>query len=168
LNDDNESDERKFFSLYDKIVNYWFPSTEDYDITPKRPFSDSKDLTIDFAIEHDHHPLLLIEIQPPLAFQSDLVRRIAIGRVINHLDKIGSKNLHTDRLYAISAFGKRWRACYILKGMNSEGARPVKGIAIKNSFRSGHPECWNADITSYASWAALQRIVETIKGHVAK
>jgi hypothetical protein len=54
-----------------------------------------------------------------------------------------------------------------LKGKGSKGSQPVKGVAIKNSLRSAHPECWNPDITSDASWAALQSIVETIKGYVA-
>jgi len=170
LNDDNEIDEHKFFSLYDKILNYWFPPTEGYDVCLKW-FIPPENCTINVVIEHDHHPLLLIEIKPPSEFQSDPGRSIAINEVINHLDEIGPKNLHLDQLYGISAVGKRWRACYILKGMNSESAQPVKGIAIKNSlgkWRSGHPECWNADITSYASWAALQKIVKTIKGYVAK
>jgi hypothetical protein len=70
-------------------------------------------------------------------------------------------------LYAISAIGKRWRACYTLKGKSSEGGHPVKGVAVKNSLRSPHPECWNPDITSNTSYVALQNIVETIKGYVA-
>jgi hypothetical protein len=70
-------------------------------------------------------------------------------------------------LYAISAIGKRWRACYALKGNGSKGGRSVKGIAAANSLRSTKEDCWNPDITSNASWAALQSIVETIKGYVA-
>ena len=165
LNND-EGDEHKFFSLYDKILNYWFPPTEGYDVCLKW-FIDTES-TINIVIEHYHHPLLLVEIQPPSAFRFDSGRGNAIYQLLSDLDEIGPENLHADRLYAISAIGKRWRACYILKGMDSEGAQPVKGIAIRNSFRSPHPECWNADISSYASWAALQRIVETIKGYVTK
>jgi len=48
----------------------------------------------------------------------------------------------------------------------SESGRPVKGIAAKNSLKSADVECWDPDITSDASWAALQNIVETIKGYV--
>jgi hypothetical protein len=70
-------------------------------------------------------------------------------------------------LYAISAFGKRWRACFALKGNGSEGGRAVKGVAEVNSLKSGKPGCWNPDITSDTSWEALQSIVETIKGYVA-
>jgi hypothetical protein len=54
-----------------------------------------------------------------------------------------------------------------LKGEGSESAQPVKGIAA-NSLKSAHPECWNPDITSDTSWAALQVIVETIKGYVSQ
>ena len=67
------------------------------------------------------------------------------------------------RLYAISAIGKRWRACYALKGNGSIGGQPVKGVAEESSFWSANSECWNADITSEASWGAL----ETIKGYAA-
>jgi hypothetical protein len=34
-------------------------------------------------------------------------------------------------------------------------------------LRSESPECWNPDITSDASWVALQQIVNTINGFVA-
>jgi hypothetical protein len=61
--------------------------------------------------------------------------------------------------------GKRWRASYVAKGKGSKGGQAVKGIAAVNSLRSADPGCWNPDITSEASWEALQSIVETIKGY---
>jgi hypothetical protein len=125
-------------------------------------------LTITFVIEHHQHPLLLVEIKPPSDFQLDSGRAGAIIQVIVRLDDIGPRNLHADRLYAISAIGKRWRACYALKGRGSKGGQPVKGVAARNSLSSARPECWNPDITSDASWAALQSVVETIKGYVAQ
>jgi Ubiquitin family len=170
LNDDNENIESKFFPLYVKILNYWFPLTEGYDICPKWPIPDSRRPNdfINFVIEHHEHPLLLIEIKPPPYFQSVSGRHEAINQVTDHLDEIGPNNVHVDQLYAISAIGKRWRACYALKGKGSKGGRPVKGVAIANSLRSAHPECWNPDITSKASWVAFQSIVEKIKGYVAQ
>jgi len=90
--------------LYDKILNYWFPPTEGYDIS-----------------------------------------------------EIGPNNQHADRLYAISAIGKKWRACYSFKGNGSKGGQPVKGVAEDNSLRSPEPQCWNADITSNDSYVAFQR-----------
>ena len=69
-------------------------------------------------------------------------------------------------MYAISAIGKRWTACYVLKGESSEYGKPVKGIAKVSSLRSPDQECWDPDITSEASWAALQSIVEEIKGYI--
>jgi hypothetical protein len=173
LNDDNESNEHNFFPLYNQILHDWFPPTEGYDIYPKWSIPGSQKVenySINFVLEHDDRPLLLIEIKPPLDFQSDSGRSVAIAQVINRLDEVGPNNLHADRLYAISAIGKRWRACYTLKGKGSEGpqgGQPVKGVAIKNSLRSAHPKCWNPDITSYASWVAFQSIVKTIKGYVA-
>ena len=77
-------------------------------------------------------------------------------------------NQYAERLYAISAVGKRWRAWYTLMGHGGEAGRPVKGIATPNSYRSSRRECWNLDITSDTSWVALQGIVETIKGYVAQ
>ena len=72
-----------------------------------------------------------------------------------------------DRLYAISAIGKKWRACYISKGSDSRGGQPVRGVANTDSLRSADIDCWNPDITSDESFTALQGIVETIKGYVA-
>jgi hypothetical protein len=171
LNNCNDSTEQKFFPLYDKILNYWFPSAEGYDVCPLWSIPGSQRLDgygfpISYVVEHLDHPLLLVEIKPPSDFQSDLGRDLAISQVITHLDEIGPNNLHADRLYAISAIGKRWRACYTLKGKGIECGWPVRGVAIKNSLKSAHPECWNLDITSNASWTALQSIVKIIKGYV--
>ena len=173
LNNDNETIETKFFPLYDKILNYWFPPSEGYDVCPQWIVPDCKsadadDFSITFVIEHHQHPFLLVDISAPSNFRLDSGRRLALFRALCHLDDIGPRNLHADRLYAISAIGKRWRACYALSGGDGENGQPVKGVASKTSLLSPHPECWNPDITSNASWAALQSIVETIKGYVAQ
>jgi hypothetical protein len=171
LNDDNEDIEQKFYPLYNKILYYWFPPTEGYDICPQWSIPDcrrSEDFTIAFVIEHHHHPLLLIEIEPPSSFRFYSGPGLAISHVLARLDEIGPTNQHADRLYAISAIGKKWRACYTLKGNGSEGGKPVKGVAQVASLKSAKPNCWNADITSDASYAALQSIVETIKGYVVQ
>jgi hypothetical protein len=144
---------------------YWFPPTEGYYIFPQWPIPDCMNTVEDsiaFVIERHHRVLLLIEVNAPSDFQSDGARGCAISLVLQRLDEIG-QNIQEDRLYAISAIGKRWRACYTLKGDGSAGAKPVKGIAEVNSLRSAKPTCWNPDITSDASWVALQGIVEIIK-----
>jgi hypothetical protein len=171
LNDDNESIETKFYPLYVKILNYWFPPTKGYDISPQWTIPGSRkfiDFAITFVIEHEHHPLLLVEIKPPSDFQFDSGRNNAIFQVIQRLDEIGPDNKYADRLYAISAIGKRWRACYALKGNSSQGGQPVNGVSETNSLTSADPNCWNPDITSDASCVALQAIVEIIKGYVAQ
>jgi len=171
LNNDNESIETKFYPLYNKILNYWFPPTEGYDVSPQWTIPGSRqtvDFTITFVIEHHQLPFLLVEIKPPSNFQLDSGRSAAIVQVLERLDEVGPNNQHADRLYAISAIGKRWRACYALKGNGSTGGQPARGVAEVNSLRSAKPECWNPDITSNASWLALRTIVETIKGYVVQ
>ena len=170
LDNDNEIIESKYYPLYDKILNYWFPPTEGYDVSPQWSIPDSRktvDFSITFVIEHHQQPLLLVEIKPPSDFKLDSGRDAAVIQIIQRLDEIGPNNQHADRLYAISAIGKKWRACYAYKGNGSNGGQPVKGVAEKNSLRSGEPECWNEDITLNASYEAFQGIVETIKGYVA-
>ncbi len=103
-------------------------------------------------------PLLLLDVEPPSDFHLDSGRVLAINQIIQHLDEIGPTNQHTERLYAISAIGKRWRAVYVKKGKGSKGGQPVRGVAAVNSLKSGDPNCWNPDITSEASWVALQSI----------
>jgi hypothetical protein len=171
LNNDDETIEEKFYPLYDKILNYWFPATEGYDVSPQWPIPDSRktvDFAVTFVIEYDQHPLLLVEIKPPLDFQLVSGRNAAIAQVIHHLDEIGPTNQHVDRLYAISAIGKKWRACYALRGNSSEGGRPVRGVTERNSLRSARSDCWNLDITSDTSFEALKNIVETIRGYVGE
>jgi len=170
LNNDDETIEMKYYPLYDKILNYWFPPTEGYDVSPQWPIPDTRkivDFTITFVIEHHQRPLLLVEIKPPSDFKLDSGRAVAHFQVMQHLDDIGPNNEHAERLYAISAIGKKWRACYAKKGNGSTGAQPVKGVAAENSLKLSRPQCWNEDITSNASYEAFQGIVETIKGYVA-
>ena len=161
LNNDNKSDESLFFLLFNKILFYWFPPAEGYVVCPMWPIPDSSIFSIDFVIEHDQRPFLLIEIKPPSIFRSNSGRVAAIAQVMQRLDEIGPNNQYADRLYAISAIGKRWTACYALQGDGSRSGQPA-------NLRSADPECWNPDITSDASWTALQSVVETIKGYVAQ
>lgn len=169
LNNDTETTGSLFYPLYDKILNYWFPPTEDYDVCPcwSIPGQYNVDSTITFVIEHHHHPLLLIEVKPPSHIHNETLREIAIAEISEHLHLVGPSNMYADQLYAISAIGKNWRACYALKGEGS--GQSVKGITkAKFSVLSGKKNAWNPDITSDASWKALQEIVETIKGYVAQ
>jgi hypothetical protein len=111
---------------------------------------------------------LLVEVKPPSDFPFPSGRSLAIAEVLLHLDQVGPSNQHADRLYAISAIGKRWRACYTLNGSDSTNGHAVNGVGAITSLESDDPECWNPDITSDTSWAALQGIVETIKGYVVQ
>ncbi|KAF8351357.1 hypothetical protein F5887DRAFT_1069079 [Amanita rubescens] len=176
LNAEDEDIETKFFPLYGKILSYWFPPTEGYDVCPKWSIPNFEetdnssetddDSTITFIIRYSHHPLLLVEIAPPLDFCSDSTRSAAIVQAIEHLDVVGPTNQFADHLYAISAIGKKWRAYYTLKGKGSEDGHPVLDVAAADSLKAASPDCWNMDITSHDSWAALGRIVETIKSYV--
>lgn len=168
LNNDRETVESKFYPLYDKILNYWFPPADGYDVCPQWTLPDirkSVDFTITFVIELHQRPLLLVEIRPPSDFHVDSGREAAIIQIRQRLDEIGSTNQHLDRLYASSAIGKKWRACYVSKGDDSRGGQPVRGVANAVSLRSADIDCWNPDITSDESFTALQEIVTTIKGY---
>jgi len=166
LQDNNETIESLFYPLYNMILSYWFPFTEGYDVCPHWTIPGSQNSAIAFVVRHRRHPLLLVEIKAPSEFKLDSGRHAAIAQIPERLDELGPQNQHVDRLYAISAVGKKWRACYTLKGKGSDGAQPVTGVAESSSLRDFDPNCWNPDITSGASWAALMGIVETIKGYV--
>jgi len=169
--DDDGGDESEFYPLYNKILNYWFPSTEGYDTHPQWRIPGSKmsiDFAITFNIGHHRRPLLLVEVKPGSHFDGVSDRENAIFQVTTRLDDVGPNNQHTDRLYAISAIGKRWRACYALRGNGSRYGQPVRGIAEINSLRYSEQGCWNPDITSDESWALLQSVVESIKGDAAQ
>jgi len=165
---DRETDKNNSSALYNKILGYWFPRTDGYDISPHWIIPDStvtQDRHITYVIQRPlHAPLLLLEVKPPSDFHLDRKRQAAITQITKRLDVIGPTNPH-PRLYAISAIGKRWRVSYVTKGEGSKGGQPVEGIAAVNSLRSGDRDCWNPDITSDSSWEALRRIVETIKGY---
>ena len=167
LDDDNETLASVFYGLYNKMLNYWFPPTEGYGVAPYWEIPDSKKKKrITFFILHRRRPLLLVDVKAPSDFKSDSKRRAAIEQVVRHLDEIGLRNQHADRLYAISAIGKRWRACYTLKGKGSGDSQPVNTVAEVSSLSSADKACWNPDITSDASFSALYSIVEKVKGDV--
>ena len=169
MNDDNERLESKFYALYGKILCYWFPPEDGYGITPQWTIPNSTicdDFKISFVVEHDQGPLLLVEIKAPWEFRLDSSRQAAVVQISQRFDEIGPSNQHADKLYAISAFGKKWRASYVVKGEGSEDARPMRGVTKSSSFNSFNENCWNPDITSEASWQALSHIVEEIKGNV--
>jgi hypothetical protein len=168
LNNDHETIESKFYAFYNHILNYWFPDTDGYDVNPQWTIPATPKL-VDFTVtvQHCELPLLLVEIKAPSKFHLESGRREAITQIIDRLDDIGPTNQHVQRLYAISAIGKRWRACSIAKGKKSKGGQPVRGVANTASLRSPDPDCWNPDITSDESFTALQGIVERIKGYVA-
>ena len=75
LNNDQETIKSKFYSLYDKILNYF---------------------TITFVIEHHQRPLLLVEIKPPSDFHAESGREAAIIQIIKHLGEIGPTYEHLD------------------------------------------------------------------------
>lgn len=83
-NNNNETIETKYYPLYDKILNYWFPPTEGYDVSPQWSIPDTTktvDFTITFVIEHHQQPLLLVEIKPPSDFKLDSGRDAAVIQV---------------------------------------------------------------------------------------
>jgi hypothetical protein len=166
LNNDNENVRNILYPFYLAILDYWFPAPEGYDIGPMWPIPGREnivDSTITFVILLHEQVLLLIEVNAPSDFYLDAARDAALSLVLRRFDEIGPNN-RADRLYAVSAFGKRWRAC--LKGGWRDNAEPVDGVGEVNSLESANPTCWNPDITSDASWVALQSIVEMIKGNV--
>ena len=168
LNDDNESVESLYYPLYAAILFYWFLPNRLYKVCPQWTVPDtlkSIDLTVTFLVEHRVRPLLLVEIKPPSAFHEDGKRGDAIRQVMIRLDEVGPHNVY-PRLYAISAIGKRWMACYSVGSNGSRRGRSVRGIAEESSLRSARAECWNPDVTSDVSWEALRRIVETIRSYV--
>jgi hypothetical protein len=147
-----------------------FPPAEGYSICSQWVIPGTRrsiDYVVTFPIDGGQRPLLLLEIKAASHFHLRSRRQAAIVQLTDRLDEVGPTNQHTDRLYAISAIGKRWRACYASNGHGSAGGRAVGDIAERTSLRSESPECWNPDITSDASWVALQQIVNTINGFVA-
>ena len=41
LNNDRETIESTFYPLYNKILNYWFPPTDGYDVSPQWTIPDT-------------------------------------------------------------------------------------------------------------------------------
>ena len=131
--DDDHDIKPKSFPLYVKILTYWFPA-DPYDVCPCWVVPDTslhgsnncEDYTISFVITCQRQPLLLLDAGFSSDFQATWARESANRQIIYYLDVVGLTNQHADRLYAISAVGKKWRAMY---SMGSHGGRSVKGIA---------------------------------------
>ncbi|KAH9072092.1 hypothetical protein EDB83DRAFT_2361116 [Lactarius deliciosus] len=167
LNNDQETVGSKYFSLYGKILDYWFPPVNGYDICPHwtPDYTNSEEFNVTFVIEYKQRPFLLLEVKPSCDFHRDLGREGAINQIHELFDEVGPTNKHAERLYGISAIGKRWRAGYVTKGNGSEGGggHPVRGVAEVDSLTSADPNCWNPNVTSDASWSALQKSLTRLK-----
>jgi hypothetical protein len=99
LNNNHETIETKFYPLYNKILNYWFPAADGYNVSPQWSIPGSRktiNFTITFAIEHQQQPLLLLEVMPPSDFHLDSGREGAIIQIIQRLDEIGPTNQRTE------------------------------------------------------------------------
>lgn len=169
LNNDNETIESLYYPLYDKLLNLWFPASEDFDVAPQWTIPGSKksvDFAVTFAIQFQEKPILLVEVKPPSAVAVESTRMEAIAQVLSLLDEVGPTNTSLDRLYAISALGKRWRACYATKGSTSQSGRSVAITGSSNTLRGHEVENWAPDIVSEESFNAMNEIVNTIKGYL--
>jgi hypothetical protein len=164
-----ESVEARYYGLYNKILQYWFRSRDYYDINPQWGVPGSRkaiDFVVSFNIEGEHRPLLLLEVKPPSDFLHDSGRENALEQLLTRIEDLGPANHHASRLYAISAIGKHWRACYTSRGNGRRGSRPVKCVAEENSLKTANRTSWNSDIMSNASWKILYKIVNRIKQDV--
>ena len=55
LNDNHKTIECKFYPLYDKILSYWFPAANGYNVSPQWSIPNSRksvDFTVTFVIAH--------------------------------------------------------------------------------------------------------------------
>ena len=119
LNNDDETIEIYFYLLYNMILFYWFPPTEGYSICPQWSILEperTSNFTIAFVIEHNRAPCCSSTSSPHRIsnFSRGAISPF-INEVLQFLEEMGPKNHHADRLHAISAIGKRWKACYALK-----------------------------------------------------
>jgi len=156
--DDRETNKNNSHALYGKILEYWFPPTDGYQISPHWVIpSAPEDRHISFVIKRLRQPpLLLLEVKPPSHFHLVKKREAAITQITKRLEMMGPTNPH-PQLYAISAIGKRWRVSYVTKGKGE--------VTVVNPLGSGDPDCWIPDVTSYSSWEVLRRVVESIKSY---
>ena len=143
LNNDRETIKSVFFPLYNVILLYWFPGADGYHVCPHWavPVPSKTVKFVSYIIEHQGRPLLLLEVKPASDFHLDSGRVKAISQVIQRLVEIGPTNQDVQRLYAISAIGKKWRVGYVTKGNGSRGGQPVKGVAKLSSLRSSDARC---------------------------
>ncbi|KAJ7601195.1 hypothetical protein C8J56DRAFT_769097, partial [Mycena floridula] len=159
-------DKSRYYGLYNKILNYWFPPEEGFDVNPQWKLPQRRqsiDFVVSFTIMHNSFPLILVENKPGFDFRLDSARERAMEQIIQRLDDLGPLNHHFERLYAIQTFGKKWRAAYAFRGRGSTGGQPVRDIAERPSLRSPNKECWNDNILSDSSYKAMETIVAQIK-----
>jgi hypothetical protein len=109
MNDERETNRAGSYALHLKILVYWFPPEDGYEVAPHWLIPNTtKDRYITYVIKRLHGLhllLLLVEVKPPSDFHLDQKREAAITQITKRLDEIGPTNPH-PRLYAISAIGK--------------------------------------------------------------
>ena len=136
LDNDNETIETKFYSFNNKILNYWFPPTEGYDVSPQWSIPESRktvDFTITFVIEYHQHPLKF-NLWPLLSFPFKLkgnMKRASLKRILWDLP---SQNGGLQEVFdVISAFGTQILHPTLLGRLSRALWRRLKAVLLQVS-----------------------------------
>ncbi|GLB41156.1 hypothetical protein LshimejAT787_0903710 [Lyophyllum shimeji] len=104
------ADGSRYSSPYASLLADLFPSREGYRVTPERAF-ESTDQPVVFVVTRAGHPVLFVDIKPPLNTR-DVGSRAAADRAMRERFARLVGRLEIPRLYGLSAMGPRF-AVYV-------------------------------------------------------
>ena len=158
-------DESTYYSPYNALLNYLFPSEEDFMIIPqfKRPQqAKSIDFTTVFIIERGKKPVFFMEIEPAGHLHQPSSRRYADNQVRERADDFIADGLGIKTVYGVSAIGTRM-CLYQLSQETREIEPPAINNQLHRSIDTVPEKWWSLDVLSPEGEKRLREVVAHVK-----
>lgn len=159
--------ENDYYAPYNKLLNYVFPPDTDFTVVPQSypvPESrDSIDFVIEYLIEIQNRPVLILEIKSPNSIKFLSKRQEADNQIRRRLRDIVDL-CPLERLYGVSAFGTDICIYNIDKNYEIIPERiPEDRKKIIDTAPRGQ---WSIDILTQEGSSMLEDIFSYIKSNV--
>lgn len=159
--------ENDYYAPYNKLLNYIFPPDTEFTVVPQSypvPESrDSIDFVIEYLIEVQNKPVLILEIKSPSNIKFLSKRQEADNQIRRRLRDIADL-CPLDKLYGISAFGTDIRAYNIDKNYDILPERIPEDQ--KRIIDTAPKDQWNIDILTLEGSKVLEDIFNYVKSRV--
>ncbi|KIL57874.1 hypothetical protein M378DRAFT_87324 [Amanita muscaria Koide BX008] len=161
------TDEGAYYGPFISLLHTLFPGSKHYQVSPMfDPIADSIGFTVIYLNARRKVPLLFLEMNNDVAYDSDDARKAADNQLRGFFEVLGGC-IPIPKLYSISALGTR--ICIYEYTVASRSLTPLPTTPPNTEVVAdvAPKERWNLDIMEPQGEARLREIVGDIKAMVA-